>query len=293
MKHWILSAMLMWLMGCASAPDDALRIGISATESDADVVKRYEPLRVFLEKKLSRKVMLRTASDYASVIEALKSKQIQVAYFGAAAYAKAWIVTQGQVKPLLCTLDDSGTCGYHSIIVVPSSSPVQRIEDLRGKSIAFADPNSTSGYLAPSFFLTEQGFEPKKFFSKTGFGGSHETSIMAMLNGTFDSAATWLYSDTRTNPLRMEAKGIIPKGSTRVIWKSPRMPSSAWTVRVESPEAFNRPFAEAVMSFAKEDPTGFRLLSSERESGYGPIEHKEYEPVIRMVESNLKQRKQQ
>ena len=291
MKNWLF--LLVVLAGCGTAPEGALKIGVSATESDADAIKRYEPLRAHLEKKLGRKVELRTATDYSTVIEALKSKQVDVAYFGAAAYAKAWLVTKGGVKPLLGTLDEGGSSGYHSIIVVPSASPARRIEDLRGKSLAFADPNSTSGYLAPSFFLTEAGYEPRKFFSKTGFGGSHEMSLMAMVNGTYDAAATWFYSETRTNPLRMEGKGIIPKGSTRIIWKSPRMPSSPWTVRTDSPEAFNKRFAEILMAFPTEDPAGFQYQSAQRESGYGPVTHADYEPVIRMMEANLKQRKQE
>lgn len=118
-------------------------------------------------------------------------------------------------------------------------------------------------------------------------------SIMAMVNGTYDAAATWFYSETRTNPLRMEGKGIIPKGSTRIIWKSPRMPSSPWTVRIDSPEEFNRRFAEIVMAFPKEDPEGFKFQSAQRESGFGPVSHADYLPVIRMVEANLKQRKQE
>jgi phosphonate transport system substrate-binding protein len=292
MKQLTWLFVLMFCLACGKPASNVLRVGISAIESDADVVKRYEPLRAYLEKRLSRPVELRTATDYAAVIEALKSRQVDVAYFGAAAYARAWLVTQGQVKPLLATLNEDGENGYHSIIVVPTNSPAQRIEDLRGKRIAFADPNSTSGYLAPSFFLTEQGIETRTFFSKTGFGGSHETSVVAMLNGTYDAAATWFYSDNRTNPLRMEGKGIIPKGSTRIIWKSPRIPSSPWTVRTDSPEEFNKLFAAAVMEFPKQDPQAFQFLSAQRESGYSPVEHSAYEPVIRMVRSNLEQRKQ-
>ena len=283
---------LMFCLACGKPADNLLRVGISSTESDADVVKRYEPLRGYLEKRLGRPVELRTATDYAAIIEALKSRQVDVAYFGAAAYARAWLVTQGQVKPLLATLNEEGENGYHSIVVVPANSPAQRIEDLRGKSLAFADPNSTSGYLAPSFFLNEEGIEARTFFSKTGFGGSHEMGLVAMLNGTYDAAATWFYSDSRTNPLRMEGKGVIPKGSTRIIWKSPRIPSSPWTVRLDSPEGFNKAFAAAVLEFPKQEPEAFQFLSAQRESGYSPVEHSAYEPVIRMVRSSLDQRKQ-
>lgn len=291
MKYFLLGLVL--LCGCGQPEAERVRIGISATESDADLVRRYEPLRKHLEKKLGRKVEIRTATDYSTVIEALKSGQVDVAYFGAAAYAKAWLVSGGKVKPLLATLDENGDSGYRSIVVVPAASPAKTLQDLKGKSLAFADPNSTSGYLAPSFFLGEEGIDVRKFFGKVGFGGSHENSVVAMVNGTYDAAATWYYSETRTNPLRMEGKGIIPKGSTRIVWKSPRIPSSPWTVRTDSPEEFNRAFAEAVAGYPQADPEGFKLLGAQRESGYGPVTHDAYLPVIRMVESNLRQRKQE
>ncbi len=291
MRYGLLGLLL--LVGCGQPEAGRLRVGISAIESDADVVKRYEPLRGYLEKKLRRKVELRTTTDYSTVIEALRSGQVDVAYFGAAAYAKAWLVTGGKVKPLLATLDENGDSGYHSIVVVPTASPARKIQDLQGKSLAFADPNSTSGYLAPTYFLGEEGIDARTFFGKTGFGGSHENSVVAMLNGTYDAAATWFYSETRTNPLRMEGKGVIPKGSTRIVWKSPRIPSSPWTVRADSPEEFNRAFAEAVAAYPQADPEGFKILGAQRESGYGPVTHEAYLPVIRMVESNLRQRKQE
>ena len=65
----------------------------------------------------------------------------------------------GQIaKPLLGTLDEEGKADYHSIVVVRAGSPNRSMAGLKGRSIVFADPNSTSGYIAPTFFLGEQGF---------------------------------------------------------------------------------------------------------------------------------------
>jgi len=280
------------LTGCGPAPErDVLRVGVTNTETQADILSRYEPLRAHLARKLGRKVSLRSATDYAGVIEALKSRQLDVVYIGAASYARAWLLTNGGVKPLLGTLDAEGNLDYHSMLVARTDSRFRSVADLKGASIAFADPNSTSGYIAPSFFLAEEGFAPKTFFARSGFAGSHEMAVISVFNKTYDAAATWWYNADRTNLTRMEGKGLIPKGALREIWRSPGLPSSPWTVRTDSTEAFNTAFQQAVMSFAKEDPRGFRHLTANRESGYAPITHEAYEPVIRMVRENLAGRK--
>lgn len=285
-------ALVLLAASCGQPPAERpLRLGIANLESENDMLARYEPLRVYLEGKLKRKVALRSASDYASVIEALRARQIDFAYFGAAAYARAWLTTQGNVRPLLGTLDADGNLGYNSIIVVKSSSPYQSIADLKGRSLAFADPNSTSGFLAPSFFLREQGIEPSTHFARTGFAGSHENGVIAVSNGTYDASACWFYNEGRTAPDRLELKGLIRKGAVRVIWKSPRLPSSPWTVLKSSPEELNNAFRQALLAFPKEDPVGFRLLSAARESGYAEVRHEAYEPVIRMMRAELDQRK--
>lgn len=299
MRNRVAALAILWLAlmaGCGRDPggkrEGPVRLGIANVEAENDMLARYEPLRKYLEQKLKRKVALRSASDYASVIEALRAKQIDFAYFGAAAYARAWLVTNGNVKPLLATLDAEGSAGYNSIVVVKAGSAVQSIADLKGKSIAFADPNSTSGYLAPSFFLREQGFDPAKHFGRTGFAGSHENGVIAVHNGTYDAAACWSYSEDRTAPARLELKGLIPKGAVRAVWKSPRLPSSPWTVLKTSPEPLNEAFRQAVKAFPQEDPAGFKVLSAARESGYAETTHEAYEPVIRMVRADLEQRKQ-
>src|SRR5215813_10785521 len=62
---------------------------------------------------------------------------------------------------------------------------------MQGKTFAFNDPNSTSGYLVPStFFMTEMNVDPKKYFSKVTFSGSHEASILAEANKKVEVAST-------------------------------------------------------------------------------------------------------
>lgn len=281
----------------AAAADDwrtaypKLTMGVVTSENEADRIVRYKPVVAYLENTLGVPVEFRNATDYAGVIEALNAGKLQVAGLGPAAYAQAWIVSGGEVEPLAGQVSKDGTFGYHSVVVVRSESPHRTIEDLRGKKFAFADPNSTSGYQAPSFFLTEAGFPPETFFGKTAFSGSHENSVLALLNDTFDGAATWWNNDQRSNFSRMWDKGMIPKDSVRVIWKSPLLPSSPITVRTEMPAAFKQAVKDVYLNMPTEDPAAWQALTDGKASGYKEVTHADYEPIVRMIKANQRARR--
>jgi phosphonate transport system substrate-binding protein len=221
----------------------------------------------------------------------VKAKKIELAYFGPASYSQAWLVTNGQVEPIVEDLDEKGNKGYFSVILVKTDSPYKTVADLKGKKFAFADPNSTSGHQAPRFFLTEQGFDPDTFFGSTVFSGSHENSVIALLNGTVDGCATWWNSDTFNNPLRMEGKGMIKPGQYRVIWQSPKLPSDPWAMPTWLPAEMRRDVKAALMAMPKEDPAAFKVLDSGSGPGFVEGEQVDYEPVIKMIKANQRQRK--
>lgn len=266
-------------------------LGVVTSENEADRLTRYQPVRAYLERVLGVKIHWRTATDYAGIIEGVKAKKIELARFGPASYAQCWIVTNGAVEPLLGEVDEQGTAGYHAVIIVKTDSPYHNLEDLRGKKLAFADPNSTSGYQAPLYFLMEQGYDAKALFAETAFSGSHENSVMALLNGTFDAAATWWNNDTYSNPQRMEAKGMIPPGQWRVVWQSPRLPSSPWAMPTFLPEPMRQDVTAALLAMPEADAEAWKALNDGKVKGYQRVTHQEYEPIVRMIQHNLKQRR--
>ncbi|MFP4317212.1 MAG: phosphonate ABC transporter substrate-binding protein [Desulfovibrionales bacterium] len=267
-------------------------LGVITSENEADRIIRYKPVREYFENKLGVKIKWRTATDYAGIIEGVKAGKIQLAYFGPASYAKCYIVTSGRVEPLVGVLDPNGNLGYHAVVVVKTDSPYQTLQDLKGKKFAFADPNSTSGHQAPRYFMREEGIDANDFFDSTTFSGSHENSVMGLLNGTFDAAATWWRSDLNNNPKRMAKKGMIKDGSWRVIWKSPRLPSSPWAMPTDLPEQMRRDFQEVLLNMPTDGPEAWEGWSSgEKLSGFQKVTHKDYEPIVRMIKTNLKERR--
>jgi len=296
-RRALIAAALLIGAAAPAAADDwrkaypKLTMGVVTSENEADRIVRYKPVIAYLEQAIGVPVEFRNATDYAGVIEALNADKLQLAGLGPAAYAQAWIISGGEVEPLLGQIDNAGTFGYHAVAVVRSESPYQSIEDLRGKKFAFADPNSASGFQAPSFFLKEAGYPPETFFGSTAFSGSHENSIVALLNDTFDGAATWWTNEERSNFSRMWDKGMIPKDSVRVIWKSPLLPSSPLTVRTSMPEPLKQSIRSAFLNMPKDDPEAWKAMTDGKAQGYKEVTHADYEPMVRMIRENQRTRR--
>ncbi len=268
-----------------------LRLGISSAENERDAIARQQPFQDYVHRTLGVPLRVFRATDYAGVVEAMRSNNIEFARIGPANYALARRVMGDRVFPFGRDRDDQGETGYYSVAFVKADSPYRRIEDLRGKSFAFADPNSTSGFAFPSYFLRKAGFDPASFFGRTGFSGSHEQSVIAVLNGTYDGGATFWSNQRRGNIQRMEEKGMIPAGSTRIVWTSPLIPNSPWVMRADLPEDLRRDWAAAVFAMPVRDPAAFAVAASGA-SGVVPTSHDDYLDVIAVVEENLQRRRQ-
>jgi phosphonate transport system substrate-binding protein len=268
-----------------------LRLGISSAENERDAVARQQPFQDYIQRTLGVPLRVFRATDYAGVVEALRSSNVEFARFGPAAYALAHRVMGDRVLAYARDRDTEGGTGYYSVVFVKADSAYRSMADLRGKSFAFADPNSASGFAFPSYFLRRAGIEPNTHFGRTGFSGSHEQSVIAVLNGTYDAAATFWSNEQRGNIQRMIEKGMIQPGTTRIVWTSPLIPNSPWVMRGDLPEDLRRDWAAAVFAMPERDPEAFRVASS---GAMGVVEtaHADYLDVIAVVEENLQQRRQ-
>src|SRR5262245_16558502 len=194
----LLLSLLVTLMlpaGRAVAKDPTwpaeVTFALLSTESAPEITRRWGPILVQLEKDLGIRVKSTTATDYRGTIEALKFKKAEIGWLGPKAYIEASTNNYANVEPVAQVRNENGSLGYRSCLIVHTDSDIFTPEDLGGKSFAFNDPNSTSGYLVPmTFFMNELGVDVKKHFAKVTFSGSHEASILAVANKKVDAAST-------------------------------------------------------------------------------------------------------
>ena len=268
-----------------------VRFGMISVENERDAIARLQGLQTYMARELRAPFRVFRGSDYAAVVEAMRAGHSEIAYLGPASYGLARRVMGERIAPIFRYIDNEGMEGYYSAMIVKADSPIRQLADMRGKTLGFSDPNSTSGFQVPGWFLRRQGMDPATFFSRTGFTGSHEQGVMAVINGTFD-AAVLAYSNERRNTFqRMVEKGMIPDGAVRVIWTSPLIPNSPIVMRMDLPVALREEAVAAFAALPERDPQAFRDMSSNAR-GIAPAKHEDYLDIVAILEENATRRRE-
>lgn len=265
-------------------------VAIVPAENASGTVDRYTPFAKYLEKELGTKVTLRVANDYTAVIEGMKNRQIHVGFFGPGSYARAYAVSGGNTVAFGTTQNQDGSIGYYSVVYVKADSPYKTLDDLKGKKLGLVDVESTSGFKAPTFFMTREGKAPDKFFSVAQVTGSHENAVLAMVQGTVDGATNWWNSDTDSNLTRMLNKGMLKKADGtpmkyedfRIVWKSPLLAGSPFAYLNDMPDNLKKVIADAFYDAHKKDPEAFKRLSDGKDLAFVPVGHKDYLEFIEL-----------
>ena len=177
-----------------------------------------------------------------------KNRQIHIGFYGPGSYARAYAVSGGNTVAFTTTQNQDGSIGYYSVVYVKADSPYKSLDDLKGKKLGLVDVESTSGYKAPTFFMSREGKPPEKFFSVAQVTGSHENAVLALNQGTVDAAANWWNSDTDSNLTRMINKGMLKKSDGtplkyedfRIVWKSPLLAGSPFAYLNHMPDDLAR-----------------------------------------------------
>ncbi|MCK3778821.1 phosphonate ABC transporter substrate-binding protein [Ensifer sesbaniae] len=291
LKKALLGAVaLLALVGHAQAEDlKEFRIGILGGENEADRLRNFQCLVDKLPAAIGvEKVSLFPAADYDGVIQGLLGGTLDYAELGASGYAKVYLAKADAVEPILTTVQTDGSTGYHSIMVARKDSGITKLEDLKGKKLGFADPDSTSGYLVPLVTLPEAiGAPVKEFFGETGFGGGHENLVLEVVKGTFDAGTTFgsgvgEFKDgyTSGNLKKMVDKGILDMNDLVELWKSPLIPNGPIVVRTSMNDDMKAKFKQFMMDLPKTDAACFSAIQGGDFTGYTEVNSDFYKPII-------------
>lgn len=235
MIRTLFSAAALAVVLAPAAHAEALKeinFGIISTESTQNLKTMWEPFLADMEKQLGVKVKAFFAPDYAGVIEGMRFKKVDVAWYGNKSAMEA--VDRANAEIFVQTAAADGSPGYWSLLITHKDSPLNDLKDVLkcDKSLTFGngDPNSTSGFLVPSYYVFAQNnVDPKDCF-KSVRSANHETNLMAVANKQVDVATNNTENFDRlrkTNPAAIE--------NVKVLWKSPLIPADpiAWRKDLE------------------------------------------------------------
>ena len=214
------------LLASAAAPalaaEPPLKFGVGLFQPDRERNDAtYRPLAEHLAQRLGRPVELRTVDTWEGLAKSLANGETDLALMGPWGYVLANHAAGAQV---VSTILYEGKPEYFAIMITHPDSGIRSLADLKGRSFAFGDKGSTSGYLIPLHHFMQQGIDPEKYFSKVLYT-KHQAIETQVAAGQLDAGA-----DYNRNRDAMIAQGLIKAERSKILWTSPPLPNDAFAV---------------------------------------------------------------
>lgn len=276
------------LAGVAQAQEiKEFNIGILGGENAQDRLTSQECYRAAIEASLGVPVKLFTPADYDGVIQGLLGGTLDMAWLGASAYAKIFLTDPASVELALTKQNLDGSTGYYSIGFARKDSGITTIEEAKGKVFAFAEPNSTSGYLVPGAEMTAAFGPLDQFFSEVKFSGGHEQTIVGVANGDFAAGVSWAdglgnWEDGYNSGAfrRASDAGLVDMNDIVQIWQSKLIPEGPMVVRAALPVDVKAKVVQLTADLWETDPKCAYGVAAGDAKDFVPVSHSEYEGVV-------------
>ena len=250
-RTFVMLALLSLGLAATSAQAQEINFGIIATDSASTQRERWEPFFRDMEKKTGLTIKSFYAPDYAGVIEAMRFNKVQVAWFGNKSAMEAVDRAQGEVFAQVMYTD--GSFGYHGLLIAHKDSPYNTLDDVlrNSKTINFSigDPNSTSGFLVPTFYVFAKNKVDHRTAFKTVRNASHGANIQAVLAKQVDVA-----TNNTEDMGKLESSKPELFSQLKVLWRSPLIPSDPFVWRKDLDPAVKAKLKRFVLGYAKTDP---------------------------------------
>ena len=221
----LLLALGVTVVAC-SRPDTTLTLALTPSRDPTALKEAGDAFAKAITQVSGVPVKAIVASDYAGVIEALRSKRVDLAFVHPVGY----VLANREAGCQILVRDIwQGKTAYTARFYVRKDRGIRRLEDLRGKTVAFVDPASSSGYIYPMVLLIKHGLvrdhDPKSFFKEALFTGTHEAALQSVLRGRVDAAASF----DKAPELHIKDPGLIAQ--LAFVGETPEIPEAGICAR--------------------------------------------------------------
>lgn len=277
------------LSGPALAQDaiKEFNIGILGGENAQDRLTNQECFRAKIEETLGVPVRLFAPADYDGVIQGLLGGTIDYAWLGASSFAKIQLTDPNAVELKLTKQNVDGSTGYYSIGFARADSGITSMDDAKGKVFAFADPNSTSGYLVPGAELLASYGKLEDYFAEVKMSGGHEQSIVGVHNGDFDAGVSWAdglgnWEDGYNSGAfrRAADAGLVDMANLVEIWRSKLIPEGPMVIRTALPQDVKDKVTQLTADLWETDKECAYNVAAGDAKDFVPVTLQEYEGVL-------------
>ena len=224
--------------GVLGTPKNPIRMMFVPSGDAQVIVKSGEEVAELLHKETGLHFKTSVATSYATVIEAMGAGKVDVGWLATFSYVLA---KDKYDVELLLIVKRFGSPFYRGQIMVRAGSGINSLSDLEGKSFAFVDPASSSGHLYPKTLLFSKGLDPKTFFGKSVFAGSHNAVVLSIYKGEVDGGAAYDGS-------RAAIANIYPDvfEKIKVLAYTKEIPNDTVSVRKDLPEELKIKFRKGL-----------------------------------------------
>lgn len=272
----------------ADAPADAkdwvdpptLVFAYTPVEDPAVYAKVWDGFLRHLEKTTGRKVQFFPVQSNAAQLEAMRAGRLHVAGFNTGSVPLA--VSCAGFVPFAIMGDQNGLFGYEMEIITYPGSGINKLEDLKGRKLAFTSETSNSGFKAPSALLkSEFKLEAGKDFQAV-FSGKHDNSVLGVANKDYDAAAI-----ANEVMKRMMDRGVVKKDQIVTIYKSQTFPTTGYGVVHNLKPELAAKVREAFFSFPWAGSELEREFGKQGVSKFVPITYQKNWEIVRKIDTAM------
>ena len=257
----------------AAAPSFAqtvLRVSAIPDESPTELQRKFKPLGEYLEKKTGMKVEFTPVTDYAASVEGLINHKLDMVWFGGFTFVQAKDRSKNQVTPLVQRAEDEK---FQSVFIT-TSKDINKLSDLKGKTLSFGSESSTSGHLMPRAYLLAAKIDPDTDLKRIAFSGAHDATVAAVAGGKVDAGAlnisVWqkLVDEKKVNP-----------AVVRVFYTTPGYYDYNWSVRTDMSPELKKKITDAFLALDPKNPEDKVILDLQRASRFIPTKAENYTAI--------------
>ena len=264
-------------LALAAQAQTVLRVTAIPDESPTELARKFAPLGQYLEAKLGVKVEWTPVTDYAAAVEALVNKKVDLAWFGGFTFVQASVRSEGRVIPLVQREEDEK---FRSVFITDASSGITKLEDLKGKTLSFGSPSSTSGHLMPRSFLLAAKINPDADLKRVSFSGAHDATVAAVASGKVDAGALNISVWDR-----LVAEKKVDTAVVKVFYTTPGFYDYNWSVHADMPADLRNKITQAFLALDASTPQGKEILGLQRATRFIPTKAENYNTIRTAAEN--------
>ncbi|MGF1447526.1 MAG: phosphate/phosphite/phosphonate ABC transporter substrate-binding protein [Pikeienuella sp.] len=287
----LIGAVVLGVLAVAQAPataqshnPDRIRVALLPDQDPLTVIWANKPLAAYLEERLGRPVDLVVPDDYAAIIDAMATGEVELAYFGPASYTIAHErVKEGpfQIEPFAARMRDGGTT-YQSVVVANAESGFSEIEALEGSGVevAYGDPASTSSHLAPRFMLLQAGIAADEDYDPVHLGSHDAVAEAVQIGDPSVGALSKVIFERLVRERKIDPAKVVVIGATGPL------PQYPWTMRSDLAEDLKTAIRDAFFELRPGSPWADAVLRPFGAEGFAPMRDGDYD-IIRSIRAQL------